>query len=70
MILDFDEVLKLKKEIADRYGNYLHFHDACGGQSFDLEQAQPEAKEYLIGYFQGRGGEAVFSEDGKHFYVK
>lgn len=70
MILGFDEVLKLKKEIADRFGNYLHFHDACGGQSFNLERPQPEAKAYLIEYFRSRGAVAVFQEDGMHFYVK
>lgn len=70
MTIGFDEVLKLKEEIAGRFGNYLHFHDACGGQSFDLERAQPEAQKYLIEYFQNRGNEAVFSGDGKHFYVK
>lgn len=70
MTIGFDEVLELKEEIAGRFGNYLHFHDACGGQSFDLEQAQPEAEEYLKEYFKRRGGEVIFSEDRKHFYVK
>lgn len=70
MILGFDEVLNIKKEIADRFGNYLHFHDACGGQSFDLERPQPEAREFLENYFNDRGAKAVFDSEGTHFVLK
>ena len=30
-MVSFDQVLIFKKDIMERFGLYLHFHDGCGG---------------------------------------
>ena len=38
MAISITEASQLKKEILERFGTVLHFHDGCGGQYFTLEK--------------------------------
>ena len=39
MAISITEASQLKKEILERFGTVLHFHDGCGGQYFTLEKS-------------------------------
>ena len=41
MILSFDDVRELKREVAEKFSAPVHFHDGCGGQYFTLEAPDP-----------------------------
>jgi hypothetical protein len=70
MVLSIADVIELKQKIEEQ-GNRLHFHDACGCQSFSLDsKCSTELKELIEVYFKARGAEVVFSEDGRSFVVK
>lgn len=60
--LSLDDVLDLKEYVKERFDEDVHFHDACGGQSFDVARMTPELKSYLTGYFDAKGLQAVFSD--------
>lgn len=67
MIIDFSEITKFKKEIAEQYQVPLHFHDGCGGQYFTLDASNAELQKHITDYFSCKGLQVSFSEDGKHF---
>lgn len=69
MILNFSEVLELKKAVAERFSVQLHFCDSCGGQFFTFEDANDALKDYITAYFLERGLKVRFSEDGNRFSV-
>ncbi|MGI6264029.1 MAG: RDAC family protein [Acutalibacteraceae bacterium] len=66
----YDEVLALKKAAAQATGGYIHFHDACGGQSFSFDQPDPTTKAFVEDYFAKQGMTAVFTPDGTDFTVR
>lgn len=70
MILSLTDVSALKKEFADRFSEELHFCDACGGQSFTIENPTKEMQEFVSAYFAAKNLKAVFSESGERFCVK
>lgn len=61
MIISFNDVIPFKKEIMEKYGEYVHFHDQCGAQFFNLENHTPEVQKAIEDYFAERGIIAVFS---------
>jgi len=61
MIISFNDVIPFKKEIMEKYGEYVHFHDQCGAQFFNLENHTPEVQKAIEDYFAERGIVAVFS---------
>lgn len=63
-VLSLLEVPKLK-ELVHPYGYVVHVHDACGGQSFTLEQVGENPNEQVYGVI-----EKFFSEHqmGVRFY--
>lgn len=36
MNFSYSQVLEFKRILDEKFGVYLHFHDACGGQYFHL----------------------------------
>lgn len=68
--ISFSEVSELKAEVKDRFSAVVHFHDRCGGQFFNLEEANDELKEYIEEFFAKKNMQAIFSEDGLHFTLE
>jgi hypothetical protein len=70
MVLSIATVLDLKKRVEEVSSNRLHFHDACGGQSFSFDsKCSAELTELIAEYFKEIGAEVCFSEDGMGFVV-
>ena len=61
MIISFNDVIPFKKEMMEKHGAYVHFHDQCGAQFFNLEEHTPELQQAIEDYFAERGITAVFS---------
>ena len=67
MILSFDDVRELKREVAEKFSVPVHFHDGCGGQSFTLEAPDPDLITCITRYCTERNRRAVFIGDGTRF---
>ena len=61
MIISFNEVVPFKKEMMEKHGVYVHFHDRCGAQFFNLEEHTPEVQQAIEEYFAAKNIKAVFS---------
>ena len=61
MIISFNDVLPFKKEMMETHGAYVHFHDQCGAQFFNLEEHTPELQQAIEDYFAEKGIIVVFS---------
>ncbi|MDO4460543.1 MAG: hypothetical protein Q4C42_10805 [Clostridia bacterium] len=70
MALTFPEVLELKKAVDTNCSAYVHFHDACGGQYFTLDETNEELRSFIKSYFAELSMTVDFSEDGMYFTVK
>lgn len=70
MILSISDVAELKRTAAEKFSVNIHFCDACGGQSFTVENPTEEVKAYIISFFSEKGLRPDFSEDGRYFTVK
>ena len=66
-IVDFSKVVKIKKAVNEKFGEYLHFHDSCAGQYFNLENTTPEIVEFIKEFVQTLGYTATFDNDGLIF---
>lgn len=51
MYITIGEVAKLKADIKELFSAEIHFHDACGGMFFSLDEKNPALQEYLTNYF-------------------
>ncbi len=69
-VLGYSEVMEWKRIAEERFSAKLHFHDACGGQSFSLEKPNQALKAFLTSYCADRNLHVVFSEDGLRFTVE
>ena len=63
MAFTYDEVLKLKKYMDEKLSVYVHFHDACGGQYFNLDEPNEDAKHELERYFAKLNKSVKFADD-------
>lgn len=71
MVITFDKAAELKQQISDKFGLYLHLHDACGAQSFSFDEPIDEyVSAWIREYFGKIGGNVQFSESGSEFTVK
>ena len=70
MILSFDYVRELKKEVAEKFSVPVHFHDGCGGQYFTLEAPDPDLITFITRYCTERNRRAVFIGDGTRFTIE
>lgn len=61
MIISFNDVIPFKKEMMERFGEYVHFHDQCGAQFFNLEHHTPEIQKAIEEYFAKKNITVVFS---------
>lgn len=61
MIISFNDVIPFKKEMMEKYGEYVHFHDQCGAQFFNLEHHTPEIQQAVEEYFAAKGITVKFS---------
>lgn len=68
MILSFDDVRELKREVAEKFSVPVHFHDGCGGQYFTLEA--PDLITFITRYCTERNRRAVFIGDGTRFTIE
>ena len=57
----YADALELKRYLKERDLQYVHFHDQCGAQFFNLEEHTPELQQAIEEYFAERGITAVFS---------
>ena len=69
-ILDYTEVLELKRAINEKYGIYVHFHDACGGQYFNIDETKDGVQQFIKEYFSVKNLMPVFSESGLSFTLE
>ena len=70
MILNLDAVITLKNQLSEKFHIYLHFHDACGSQSFSFDApVSQEVQNYISEYVKTLGGIVQFSKAGNHFIV-
>ncbi len=67
MVVAYDFVLELKKAVQDSFGVYLHFHDGCGGQYFELEDTSDDIKAFITAYLKERSIGVEFQESGLIF---
>ena len=69
MAISITEASQLKKEILERFGVALHFHDGCGGQYFTLEKSSEDITEFIKEYFAAKGRTVTFIAKGTQFTV-
>ena len=69
MIFNIFAVTEVKKKISELFSVEVHFHDACGGQYFTVDELTDEMKAFLIEYFSERKLKVCFSESGDSFTV-
>lgn len=69
MPFTYDDVLKLKKYMDEKLSVYVHFHDSCDGQYFNLDEPNEEAKQALKDYFAKDDMKVIFSDDNMTFKV-
>ena len=68
-IIDFSKVIKLKEAVQNEFDEKVHFHDACGGQYFTLENTSPKLQEFINAQVQTLDYTAKFSPDGLSFTI-
>ena len=69
MFITIGEVSKLKADVKELFSAEIHFHDACGGMFFSLDEKNPALQEYLTDYFSEKNLKIHFSDDGLQFSV-
>lgn len=71
MVIELSKISELKAGLSEKYGVYLHLHDACGAQSFSFDSAVGEdVKKYVTEYIEALGGAVKFFPAGDGFTVR
>lgn len=70
IMLEFAQVLELKRAAAEHFKDKIHFHDACGGQYFSLEQSNKILENFIIEYFKHKHIKVIFSADKLTFTLE
>lgn len=65
----YSEALALKKYLADRGLEYVHFHDQCGGQFFSFDNPDPVSKDAVIEFWRKKGLGVSFTDDDLTFVI-
>ena len=64
MNFSYSQVLEFKRILDEKFGVYLHFHDACGGQYFSFDEAEKdEVYQFLTSYFANIGGKINIADN-------
>ena len=71
MIININNVSKLKQILAEKYGVYLHLHDTCEVQSVSFDDPIGEdVVKCVTEYAEALGGTVKFFPAGDGFTVK
>lgn len=71
MTLTYPEVVEMKKAVDAKFHLNVHFHDACGGQYFSLDdKPSEELKSFIKEYFLNKNITVNFSADLQTFTLK
>ena len=71
MTLDYSDVLKMKKAVDEVFHLNVHFHDACGGQYFSLDEKPDEdLKKFITDYFGRLSINVNYTEDFQRFTLE
>lgn len=65
----YAEALELKKYLADRKLEYVHFHDQCGSQFFSFDRYDEESARAAERFWLEKGLRVSFTDDGLRFIV-
>ena len=68
--LNFTEISEFKKSVNEKYGLYVHFHDACAGQYFSFDETKNGVQQFTKEYFSVKNLIPVFSDDGLSFTLE
>lgn len=53
MTINYSDVLLMKKAVDEVFHLNVHFHDACGGQYFSLDdEPSEELVKFIVDYFK------------------
>ena len=70
MNFSYSQVLEFKRILDEKFGVYLHFQDACGGQYFSFDEAEKdEVYQFLTSYFANIGGKINIADNKLTFTV-
>ncbi len=70
MNFSYSQVLEFKRIFDEKFGVYLHFHDAYGGQYFSFDEAEKdEVYQFLTSYFANIGGKINIADNKLTFTV-
>lgn len=68
MTLTYDDVLKMKKAVDEVFHLNVHFHDACGGQYFSLDDVpSKDLKCFITDYFKKQNINVYFTSNDQIF---
>ncbi len=70
MILSMIDVLELKKIAEEKYGVYIHFHDACGGMSLSIDEKNDDVRKLIEDYCAQKQVRLKISADGTGFIIE
>ena len=65
----YAEALELKKYLADRKLEYVHFHDQCVIQFFSFDRYDEESARAAERFWLEKGLHVSFTGDGLRFIV-
>ena len=68
--ITYDKVLDLKRAANENFSDKIHFHDACGGQYFNLEMPNSELQNFIVNFFNEQGVTVVFADDNINFHLE
>lgn len=65
----YPEALELKRSLSEVGCSYVHFHDQCGYSFFQFDSATEEDRYAVAAFWQARGMDVSFQQDGLIFIV-
>lgn len=71
MTMSYSEVLLLKKAVDEVFHLNVHFHDACGGQYFSLDdEPSEELVAFIVDYFNRKNISVRFACKNQTFTLE
>ena len=68
--IDFSNVIKIKNAVNEKFGEYVHFHDACGGQYFSLETDSDDIRDFIKDFMLKIDYKVIFDKSGLSFTLE
>lgn len=69
-MLNFYQIEELKNKMLEGDKSILHFHDACGGQYFTIENMTDKTYDIINKYLSKLNKTLIKGEDKNSFYLK